>query len=204
MGADTHQIECGEGEWYDQHNAYLAYGPRVARALNAEFELSCVSGMGMYRNWNDEDQPVMPNVYANLCLNGSQAAKANFEGKAPNIVSIALGTNDLSWGDGAKERKPFNPEKFTANYISFVENIFTYYPETKIALLSSPMIGEKENKILIDCLKKVQEHFTDKEIAIFEFEKMTPQGCDSHPNIKDHGEMAKKLLPFFKDLLARN
>ena len=204
MGADTRQIECGEGEWYNQHNAYLAYGPRVARALNAEFELSCVSGMGRYRNWNDEDQPVMPDVYANLRINGSQAEKANFEGKAPNIVSIALGTNDLSLGDGAKERKPFNPEKFTLNYISFVENIITYYPETKIALLSSPMIGEKENKILIDCLKKVQDHFTDSEIAIFEFEKMAPQGCNSHPNIKDHREMAKKLIPFFKDLLAKN
>ena len=94
MGADTLEIPCGNGEWYDQHNAYMAYGPRIARALDTDFKLNCVSGMGMYRNWNDEDQPVMPDVYENLYLNSDSKEKGNFE-NAPDIISIALGTNDF-------------------------------------------------------------------------------------------------------------
>ena len=201
MGAYTREIECEEGEWYDQHNAYLAYGPRVGRALNVDYELSCVSGMGMYRNWNDEDQPVMPEVYPNLYLNADDTKKADLASNPPDVVSIALGTNDFSAGDGENPRTSFDPERFTREYISFVEDIFNYYPETKVALLSSPMIGEKEDKILVACLEEVKEHFDNKPVHIFNFEDMDADGCSSHPDIEDHSEMAKELIPFFKDLL---
>ena len=69
--ADPSYVPCGEGEYLDQHNAYLAYGPRIAKALNVNFMLSSVSGIGIYRNWNDEniEEPIMPEVYENLYLN---------------------------------------------------------------------------------------------------------------------------------------
>ncbi|WP_424494228.1 GDSL-type esterase/lipase family protein [Salinimicrobium sp. GXAS 041] len=201
MGADLREIDCGEGEWYDQHNAYLAYGPRVARALDVNFELSCVSGMGMYRNWNDEDQPVMPNVYPNLYLNSDTSKKADLASDSPEIVSIALGTNDLSLGDGEKERTEFDPEIFTQNYIAFVETIFNYYPKTKVALISSPMIGEKEDDILVTCLMNVKAHFEEAPVFVFNFESMDAGGCTSHPDIEDHRAMAQALIPFYKEIL---
>ena len=37
--ADESEIPCGKGVWQDQHNAYLAYGPRTARNLNAQWIL---------------------------------------------------------------------------------------------------------------------------------------------------------------------
>ncbi|MCF4101188.1 GDSL-type esterase/lipase family protein [Gillisia sp. M10.2A] len=202
MGAEIKDIPCGEGEWYDQHNAYLAYGPRVARALNTDFELNCVSGMGMYRNWNDEDMPVMPDVYENLYLNIDSIKKADFK-DVPDIVSIALGTNDLSLGDGEKERSSFSKEKFTQNYIGFVEGIFKRYPDTKIVLLTSPMIGGENNMTLLECLKDVQTHFNEKNISIFEFEAMTAHGCTGHPDVDDHQKMADQLIPFFKKLMTK-
>ncbi|MDT0688993.1 GDSL-type esterase/lipase family protein [Salegentibacter sp. F188] len=203
MGADTEEYPCDTGEWYFQHNAYLAYGQRVARALDVDFELSCVSGMGMYRNWNDEDQPVMPDVYENLYLNNDGSKKANFK-EAPEVVSIALGTNDLSLGDGEKERADFNQEKFTSNYIKFVKMIFEKYPEVKIALLTSPMVSGENNEMLVESLQKVKENFPDHEIKDFEFEAVTPHGCGYHPDIEDHKQMAAQLIPFFNDLLQNN
>ena len=32
-GADASEIPCGQRDWQDQHNAWLAYGPRTARAM---------------------------------------------------------------------------------------------------------------------------------------------------------------------------
>jgi len=201
MGADTREIACEDGEWYDQHNAYLAYGSRVARALNVDYVLNCVSGMGMYRNWNDEDMPVMADVYSSMRLDGNGEEMVDSSSKAPDIVSIALGTNDLSLGDGSKERTAFDQEVFVQRYISFLEMIFSKYPETKIALISSPMIGKNENDLLITSLKRVKEHFETKDISVFEFEKMEAGGCTSHPDIEDHRKMAEQLVPFFRGLL---
>lgn len=204
MGADTREIACEEGDWFDQHNAYLAYGPRVARALDADFELSCVSGIGMYRNWNDEDRPVMPDVYSNLFLNDDSSQKARAGEDHPEVVSIALGTNDLSFGDGEKERSNFDPEKFTSAYISFVEEIFAKYPDTRIALLSSPMVGEREQKILHTALEEIKSNFANRPVSIFKFDEITPHGCTSHPDIHDHEEMAEQLVPLFRNLLNQN
>ena len=203
MGADTTEIACDEGEWYDQHSAYMAYGPRVARALNVDFEVNCVSGMGMYRNWNDEDQPVMPEVYPYLHLkpNEGQRVKVNKE-DAPQIVSIALGTNDLSPGDGTKERSAFDAGKFKENYIGFIKTIFDRYPETTVALISSPMAGEEEGKQLIKILHEIKTELSDRPIEVFGFQKMNASGCSGHPSVEDHAAMAEKLIPFYKKLLS--
>ena len=50
--ADPSETPCGTGVYHDQHNAYYAYGPRVARTLAVNFILSSVSGIGIYRTWN--------------------------------------------------------------------------------------------------------------------------------------------------------
>ncbi|MTI23973.1 SGNH/GDSL hydrolase family protein [Fulvivirga kasyanovii] len=202
MGADTTDLPCGSGEWFDQHNAYLAYGPRVARALNASFKLSSVSGIGMYRNWNDEniDEPIMPQVYENLYLNTDSSKKADFT-VHPDVVSICLGTNDLSDGDGVKPRLPFDKEKFIGNYTEFVKTIFSHYPDTKVALLTSPMVSGAKGDTLMACLKKVKENLGTDAVSIFEFAAVSPTGCTWHPIIAEHKQMAEQLEPFFKDLL---
>ena len=205
MGADTSEIGCEEGEWYDQHTAFMAYGPRVARALEVDFEVICVSGMGMYRNWNDEDQPIMSEVYPYLYLNAEQGKRADFNKEdAPQIVSIALGTNDLSLGDGTKQRSPFDAEEFKKNYIEFINDIFERYPETKIALVSSPMAGEEEGEELFRILNDIKTELADRPIAVFGFEKMNVEGCTGHPSVEDQKEMADRLIPFFSQLLAQN
>ncbi|MGB7785286.1 MAG: GDSL-type esterase/lipase family protein [Salinimicrobium sp.] len=203
MGANTSEINCAEGEWYDQHDAYQAYGPLVARALKANFRLNCVSGMGMYRNWNDEDQPVMPEVYDNQRLNADASKKQDFSGNAPEIVSIALGTNDLSYGDGEKERTEFDQEKFVENYTGFVKHIFEIYPDTQVALLTSPMVGEKEVPVLEQSLEQVKENLSVKPVSIFKFDKMNGRGCTTHPDLQDHKKMAQALIPFFQDLIQK-
>ena len=204
MGADTKEIGCEEGEWFDQHSAYLAYGPRVARALDVNYEVNCVSGMGMYRNWNDENEPVMPEVYPYLHLNGEHGKRAEIDKEnPPQIVSIALGTNDFSFGDGEKERLPFNEKNFKQNYIDFVKKIFDTYPETKVALLSSPMIGSEEGQNLIDILKEIQQELADRPIEVFEFGTMDLRGCSYHPSADDHELMAEKLIPFYRKMLNK-
>lgn len=204
MGNDATEIPCDTGMWFDQHNAYLAYGPVSARALNADYMLSSVSGIGMYRNWNHEDpqEPIMPLVYGNLYLNmdASKLYSADF---SPHITCIALGTNDFSDGDGVKKRLPFNEEKFVSNYIKFVQKIYSHSPDTQVVLINSPMVSGAKNDLFIKCLKQVQDAFKNskKPIQLFTYSAITPHGCGYHPDAADHKLMASQLTPFLKKLL---
>ena len=205
-GADETEITCGKGEWYDQHNAYLGYGPIVSRMMNVDYLLSSVSGIGMYRNWNNENQEEanMPDVYQNLYLD-KNVNKPFSNDYQPDLVSICLGTNDLSEGDGIKNRVTFNEDKFISNYIEFVKMIYKKYPDTRIILLSSPMLSGEKNQLLINCLNKIKAEFntdsTLKAIEIFQFKPMIPAGCDYHPSAEDHAKMAEEFEPFIRKML---
>ena len=206
FGNDVDPIPCGSGDWYDQHNGYMAYGPQLARTLDFDYVLSSVSGYGMYRNWNDEhqDEPIIPDVYENLYLNKDASKPYDFAFQ-PTLVSICLGTNDLSDGDGAKPRLPFNEEKYVLNYIEFIKTVYKHAPNTRILLLSSPMVSGERNVIFISSLKKVMKAFENDKahqpINLFEFQPMTPNGCGTHPDIADDKIMADELIPVFKKLL---
>ncbi len=201
--ADDSLVPCGRGVYHDQHNAYLAYGPRVARRLNTNYILSSVSGIGIYRNWNDEHlrEPIMPEVYENLYLN-LDAGRKYVTSPAPDVISICLGTNDLSDGDGVSQRLPFNAEKFTQNYIEFVGMLLKSYPKTRIALLNSPMVSAEKSAVLTTCLEAVKSNFEKEHlIQIFTFTLIRPGGCNYHPGIEDHKFMAEELAPFLEDFL---
>lgn len=203
--ADASEVPCGTGVYHDQHNAYDAYGPRVARALNAQFMMSSVSGIGIYRNWNS-DGPTMPQVYESLNFQPGDSERWDFSKYTPHVVSIALGTNDFSNGDGVKQRLPFDSAAFVSNYIQFVQLVQSKYPAAQIALLSSPMVKGRARQTLQNCIEAVKQKVDAgsgqaKKLAVYFFRPMTARGCTGHPSVEDHELLAAELLPFFKSLL---
>ena len=205
--ADTSDSPCGTGEYHDHHNAYYAYGPRVARELKTNFMLSSVSGIGIYRNWNS-DAPVMPQVYEKADFQEGNSTPWDFKLYTPKIVSIALGTNDFSNGDGIRKRLPFDSAVFVSSYIKFVQLVKSKYPAAQMALLSSPMVNGNNRILLQNCLAAIQKNINelypaDKKVALFFFEPMQATGCGGHPSVAEHAVMAEELVPFFKKLMKR-
>lgn len=203
--ADPSEVPCGTGIYLDQHNAYYAFGPRVARALGADFMLSSVSGIGMYRNWNS-DSPTMPQVYETADLLPDSRRPWDFSRYHPRIVSISLGSNDYSYGDGKHKRLPFDSARFVDCYIRFVRLVRSKYPAARIALLSSAMIDGPRRIQLQNCLRAVKSGIdalypAGKPIALYFFRTMQARGCNGHPNVEDHGILAEELTPFFRQLL---
>jgi len=203
--ADTSATPCGAGQYSDYHNAYYAYGPRVARALKVNYFLSSVSGIGIYRTWN-RDAPSMPAVYEHADLSDTGRRPWDFARYRPAVVSIALGTNDLSKGDGKVARAPFDSARFVGEYVKFVRLVKTKYPSARIALLSSPMVGGADRELLQRCLTAVKTaidslYARGRPVALFFFEPMTPRGCSYHPSVEDHALLAAQLEPFFRRLL---
>ncbi len=202
--ADDSEIPCGTGEYHDHHNAYMAYGPAVSRALNANFVLASVSGIGIYRTWN-RDTPSMPLVYENADFQVGNPQKWDFSTYTPKIVSIALGTNDMSKGDGSP-RAAFDTLRFVTDYVKFVQLVKSKYPKAQIALLSSPMIKDTSREVLQRCLLNIKKQIdaiypNDKQVATYFFKPMEARGCSGHPSVADHQLLAQELKPFFGELL---
>lgn len=203
--SDTTDFACGTGEYHDQHNAYLAYGPRVSRKLGVNYIMSSVSGIGIYRTWNMEG-PSMPQVYEQIDFKTDTQQKWDFKKYSPKIVSIALGTNDLSNGDGKNARKPFDEKIFLDQYVNFIKLVKSKYPKAQIALLSSPMVKGKSRDILENCLNTIKKRVdslypSGRGIKTFFFPAMDPHGCTGHPSTEDHLILAEQLLPFYRKLL---
>jgi lysophospholipase L1-like esterase len=203
--SDTSEIACGKGAYQDYHNAYYAYGPRVARALKLNYILSSVSGIGIYRTWN-MDNPSMPQVYEKESFQTTDTTLWDFKKYSPKIVSIALGTNDLSNGDGMHQRAPFDSSVFVKDYIAFVQLVKSKYPTATIALLSSPMLNGSSRILLQNCLTAVKQNIealypSDKPVTLYFFLPMQAHGCSGHPSVSDHAILAEQLIPFFKGLL---
>ncbi|MFZ9980644.1 MAG: GDSL-type esterase/lipase family protein [Cyclobacteriaceae bacterium] len=203
MGADTTEISCGGGsKWYDQHNAYFSYAAMTARALNAEYMLSAISGAGVYRNWNS-DGPAVPQQYESAYLRADSTLRWNFDSWKPDIVTIALGTNDMSPGDGKKPRAAFDSVRFISAYTDFIRVIHSYYPKSQIVLLTSPMMSGKRAHTLLSCLQQVRLQCINKKITavplrIFEFREMKATGCTGHPLTSEHRVMADQLTSFLR------
>ncbi len=206
MGNDMQLIPCGSDKWYDQHNAYWSYASITARAIGADYMLSSISGAGIYRNWNS-DGPTVPQQYESAYLITDSLRKWDFKTFIPDIVLVALGTNDLSNGDGTKQRLPFNSANFISEYIKFIGTVYKNYPEAKIILLTSPMIEDKRSEMLLTCLQTVKTESNkqfpgSKEIEIFRFTTVPSTGCSGHPTIEEHKMMAAQLTSYLKNLIA--
>lgn len=205
--SDASDVPCDKGEYFDHHNGYYAYGPVLSRAIGAAYLMSSVSGIGMYRNWNDEnkEEAIMPDLYGNLYLTKDTSKPKYDFAFQPDIISIALGTNDFSGGDGKKERLPFNAQKYISNYIDFIKMVYKHNPKAQIVITNSPMVGGEKGILFEDCLNKIKDAFkedkTHKSIVIFKFKPMTPKGCSGHPDIADQKVMAEAYAPVLKKLL---
>lgn len=191
-GSDASSIPCGQGKWQDQHNAWFSYGPLMARKLNAQFHLSSVSGIGLMRSCCDMNI-TMPQVFDNVSMR-NDSIQWNFTNYQPDVVTVCLGQND-----GIQDSA-----KFCLTYISFIQQLRGYYPNAQIILLSSPMADARLNvfmkKTLTEVMKKVNKE-GDKKVTTFFFAKQYNNGCDDHPDLAEHQQIAEELTAAVKKIM---
>lgn len=190
-GSDLSVVDCDKGQWYDQHNAYLSYGPTSARSLNAQWVLSSVSGIGLIHSCCDMKM-VMPQVFDKLNQR-QDTIKWNFSKYQPDVVTICLGQND-----GVQDSV-----KFTNAYISFIKNIRSHYPAASIVCLTSPMGDFALTKALKNYLTgivKAVNQSGDKNVSKYFFSKRFMHGCGTHPDLAEHQVMAMEVSTYIKKL----
>ncbi|WP_375419498.1 SGNH/GDSL hydrolase family protein [uncultured Hymenobacter sp.] len=190
-GSDESAVPCGQGVWHDQHNAYLAYGPTVARALDAQWQLTAVSGIGLMRSCCGMDV-VMPQVFDKVSLRDNRISW-DFQRYQPDVVTVALGQND-----GVQDSVVF-----CRAYREFLQTLRRHYPRADIVCLTSPMGDAKLTAALKNYLTAVVQAAKargDQKVHSFFFARRYTSGCESHPSLAEHQLIAQELLAFLQPL----
>lgn len=191
FGSDESEIKCGakDAQWYDQHNAYLAYGPTTARSLNAQYHLSSVSGIGLIHSCCDK-KILMPQVFDKINM-AKNELKWDFNRYQPDVVTVCLGQND-----GVQDST-----LFCSAYVKFAKTLRAYYPKAKLVFLTSPMADNTLKAALIKYITAVKAKLItqgDKNIGTYFFTKQSTKGCGSHPSLAEQKEIAAELTAYLK------
>lgn len=191
-GSDPSAVPCGQAQWHDQHNSYFSYPSILSRALGADSQLSCVSGIGLMRSCCNMEI-LMPTVYHSANMS-EKTPDWDFNQFSPDLISICLGQND-----GVQDE-----EVFVANYKAFISQVHEIHPDAKIILLSSPMADDTLRTFQRKVLARIASESgieINQIIPFHIFEKSYVAGCDYHPDLQDHQQIATELLPKFQSIL---
>ena len=149
-GSDLSKIPCDSGQWYDQHNAYLSYGPTTARNLKSQWHLTSISGIGLVHSCCNMTV-TMPQVFNKVNLR-TDSIKWDFKKYEPQLVTICLGQND-----GAQDSV-----KFCKAYVNFIKDIRKHYPDADIICLTSPMADASLATIMKNYLSGITDYMNKK------------------------------------------
>lgn len=191
-GMDISEKACSAGAWYDQHNAYMSYGPVTARALKAQWHLSAVSGIGLIHSCCDM-KIVMPSVFDKINMR-ADSLPWDFSKYMPDVVTITLGQND-----GIQDSTAF-----CSAYIAFIKNIRSKYPQAHIICLTSPMADDKLAAVLKNYLTGIVSNITTSgynNVHKYIYSRQYHNGCGGHPNMAEHEMIANELAAYIKTVM---
>lgn len=211
-------ITCGYGneadspsDGYDsaQQNGLKTYGYYTAQALNADYSMVSISGIGLISDYTGrqgvkEDYLLMPDVY--------DYSDANFQmrrgidemiewgfGGGSDIVVINLGTNDYSYTgrDGDLQAE------FENAYYKFIGQVRERNPHAEIictmGIMGAELFGNIEAAAAAYAADTGDEH-----IHTMKFDYQSEEdgfGGDYHPTAATHKKAAEKLTDYIRTLM---
>lgn len=175
-------------------NNYIAFGPVLARRLNADYSIIAISGIGIVRNNGDStgiSKKPLPYYYERACLN--ETLKWDFQKWQPDLVVVRLGNNDY-W------KKPYPPiSAFQTAYIKFLKRIRKVCPKASILVLCEPVRKDPHCDYIKSLVNELSSRLQDKKIWFEELDVYLDIskdfGCQEHPNESGHKKIADALEP---------
>jgi hypothetical protein len=190
-GMDLSVVPCDKGKWYDQHNAYMSYGALTSRALNAQWQITAVAGIGLIHSCCNMNI-VMPQVFDKVLMR-QDSINWDFNKYRPDVVTICLGQND-----GIQDSTVF-----CGAYVRLIHQVRRRYPQATIICMTSPMGDDKLTSVLKKYLAGIIDQVNisgDKNAYKFYFSKRYDHGCGTHPDLAEHQQIAAELTGYIRQV----
>ncbi|MFH0920517.1 MAG: T9SS type A sorting domain-containing protein [Fibrobacterota bacterium] len=175
-------------------NHYLTYAAITSRNFNARHMAVCVSGIGVYRNYNgpfEGNVNCMSNYYQRIFFTDSTPLYGFSQ--TPDLVCIDLGTNDFSTNGG-------DSAKYVTAYLKLIDSIQVKNNKANILCLLGPMLGGSDLTKVRSCLNRIVTSANVKNngnVYFFEMSQQTGSlgyAIDYHPTVAQHLKNANELI----------
>lgn len=196
-GAEATTLICSDRRPFD--NNYVAFGPLTARAVDAEYSIQAVSGYGLLHNYGDT-QPLsaqpMPSVF-DRTLFSSESPKWDMSKWIPDLIVIALGTNDFSTAVKPSEAQ------YLAGYADFLSKIRGWFPNAQILCMTYSVDNfQKKYVDTVVARATAQGDAKIHRVHMPALDNPADLACDYHPNVIGHQKYSAALLPSGKQYLG--
>lgn len=182
---------CTGEEVHDRTDTSQAFGPLIARALDADYRINAFSGFGMVRNY-DGNVPgeSLPFLYPRA-IPGAAAPAATDAVWRPQTIVISLGGNDFStalkpgerWADTAALEAAYR-----GRYTAFVADLAARQPQARFILVGSDLFFAQVEKVAAGL-----ETALPGRVATLRLPPLDLGGCHGHPSLADHHRVADLL-----------
>jgi lysophospholipase L1-like esterase len=198
-GNTSKSRDCTNDEVWATTDTTRSFGAKVASHYGADYQINAISGRGIVRNYNGGPGDPLPVAYPFALLDHAVLYEdATWQ---PQIIVIALGTNDFSTPlhDGEKwaTRDALHAD-YQATYVKFIEALRARNPHAFIIVWATDMaeheIEREAGKVVAQLQTKGEEH-----IFFMPVDSLVMDACHWHPSLADHEAIAAKLIHFIDD-----
>jgi lysophospholipase L1-like esterase len=195
-GNTSRTRDCTEDDVWKTTDNSQAFGAKIARHYDADYQINAVSGRGIVRNYDGFIGDALPVSYPFVLLD--RATRYDNPAWKPRIIVIALGANDFSTQLHAGEKWATREElraDYEANYVKFVQSLRARNPQAFFVLWATDMAEQevqKEVGKVIDQLKSKGE----RRIGFVPISGLEMTGCNWHPSLADHDVNAAALIRY--------
>lgn len=182
----------------DNENSTKTYAYYATSLLNANMQMTCASGWGMYAGYSGATTQVIPPYFKKSELNMRYDWNSNLY--VSDIVVINLGTNDSSVYtrlNDSIEKQNFITN-FKQSYIEFINEINNTYPDVKIILSSGMMNMHNDISLAIDEVSNLYDNTYRLKFTSLSVGGPLPA---YHPNVNMHKKAAQELAALIESIL---
>ncbi len=192
-GNTSAKRECSQDEvWATTDTARGVAGITAAR-YDADYRVNAISGRGIVRNYDDTPGATVPQAYPFALFDGQTPAQQG--GWRPQLVVIALGTNDFSTPLKTGGRWPTRDAlhaDYEARYVAFVRMLRGRYPDAYFILwatdLSNGEIAQEASRVATRFKQEGERRVTFVPVNGLGF-----SGCHAHPDLADDRAIASAI-----------
>lgn len=189
----THR-ECDDAEVWRTTDNTRAFGALVARHYGADYRVHAISGRGVVRNYDGGAGDTLPEAYPYALL--GRSATTDDTGWQPQVVVMALGTNDFStplregerWGGRAALQ-----DDYVQTYVSFIRSLHARYPDARFVLWATDG-AEGEIRAQVPRVVERLREAGGIEVDFVPVDGLAMDACHWHPSVADDSLIAERLI----------